>query len=591
MLGNDISPAPGRRRALAVPDRINRRRLLKFLAALPAGLALESRFWQGGRLPALAISEAEPDGQASIGSHVQGTVLDPRHPGPNLLLITVDSLRADHLGAYGYPRPITPYIDRLATDGVLVDRAYTVMPSTNPAHAALLTGAYPGRNGVYVHMVEQLPHDVPTLAENLFEAGYTTAGFFSWHSLEPRFSGLQRGFEVYRGVPVDREAYVEQQHSPTIPPEERAERLVYDLSSLPDEVALSEYVDDLLDGRADITTDVALRWLDRERTLNRPFFLWVHYFDPHYPYSRPHHSHRSAPSATDSEFGGGCEGCPSGEMATIRRIIAELQPDFSPSEIAHLRSQYDQEIAFADEQIGRLLAGLGERGLENNTAVVLTADHGESFGEHGLWLHGSGLYSHEVRVPLLLRYPNHLPGGQVLRGPVSLVDVMPTLLELADLPIPASVQGTSLLPLLAGTELDGQRRIFSVASEPSLAITTDDWRLIHHLTDDRVELYRLSTDSVELENLAPRPPPYEAETPASEVDDADLTIPIASLATDVQAENLRPRLDEGLLQASDPFAYTDVVSDLLAELRAWQATLMPSAWPVEALEQPPLGVE
>jgi arylsulfatase A-like enzyme len=238
-------------------------------------------------------------------------------------------------------------------------------------------------------------------------------------------------------------------------------------------------------------------------------------------------------------------------LPTIRRIIAEWNPAFSPSQVAHLRALYDREIAFTDQQIGRLMAGLRARELDASTAVVVTADHGESFGEHDRWLHGGGLYRNELRVPLLLRYPGRLPAGRVLDGPASLVDVMPTLLQLADVSIPKSVQGASLLPVLAGEEPDGQRRAFAVGSEPALSIATRGWQLIYHPADERVEVYRLATDPQQTDNLAR----------SSEV--------VQDLE---EAEHAKPaELDD---------AYEQVGDELFRELRSWQAqttTFLPTS--------------
>ena len=170
--------------------------------------------------------------------------------------------------------------------------------------------------------------------------------------------------------------------------------------------------------------------------------------------------------------------------------------------MAHLRALYDREIAFTDEQLGRLLTGLRERKLDANTAVVVTADHGESFGEHDLWLHGGGLYRNELRVPLLLRQPGSLPAGRGVGGPARIVDLMPTVLDLANLPIPGSVQGASLLPLISGAEVDGERRAFGVAGDQSACIATREWHLIYRPAEEEIELYRLGTDPGEVENRA-----------------------------------------------------------------------------------------
>src|SRR5438067_10100768 len=216
-----------RSRYLTPRDGRTRRRLLRSLAAVPLGLTLASQ-------PGL--------GAAPLARAAEKTGRGPEHP--NLLLITIDSLRADRLGLYGYAEARTPNLDRFAAEGVRVDAAYTVMPSTNPAHAALLTGTYPARNGVYVHLVDTLDPELPTLAGALQAGGYGTAGIFSWHSFEPPFSGLPRGFDHYRGVAVDLEAYLEQQDEPTLPPEKRPDRLVHDTSSRGDALAPSEHIED-----------------------------------------------------------------------------------------------------------------------------------------------------------------------------------------------------------------------------------------------------------------------------------------------------------------------------------------------------------
>lgn len=408
---------------------------------------------------------------------------------PNVLLITVDTLRADRLGLYGNDSAPTPEMDRLGRQGVAFEMAIVPQPGTNATHATLLTGAYPSRHGVRAHMLDTLDPSVATLPEHLKRFGYATAGIYSWISLEPIYSGLDRGFDSYEDYAVNVPAYLAggPLRALALGYKKATERLA--LPGLFDrQLGAARRVEDSLDGKADVTTDAALRWLERRGP--EPFFLWVHYFDPHYPYSPPE------PFA--SQFDRPCEGCADGSLRTIDLALQGRQ--FSPQEVQRLFGLYDGEVAFTDREIGRLLRALDEQGLAERTLVVLTGDHGESFGEHGLWVHGLSLYQHELRVPLLMRYPPALPAGRIVRGPVSLVDVMPTILELLGLPVPATVEGRSLLPLIRGEEGAGERVVVATVDErdSQLALLRGDWKLIVDTGSGRVELYHLASDPNEL---------------------------------------------------------------------------------------------
>ncbi|HEV7214374.1 MAG TPA: sulfatase, partial [Chloroflexota bacterium] len=280
---------------------------------------------------------------------------------PNVLLVTIDALRADQLGVYGHPFVKTPALDRLATQGARFTSHMVQEPQTDPSHASLFSGMYPSSNGVRVHMVDKLPDSFETLATLYSKAGYATAGLFSWMSLEAQYCNLQRGFGVYQDLtaslatPTPTAAGI-----PAQPPK----------------------------GRADLTTDAAIAQL--RSFARRPFFLWLHYFDCHSPYELPN----PALDGYDPGYTGSIQGNP----ATVDALRAgQLHP--SEPDIIRLMSLYQAELTFLDSQIGRLFQALDDLRLTPNTVVAVTADHGESFAEHGEFVvggdffHPCGLYN------------------------------------------------------------------------------------------------------------------------------------------------------------------------------------------------------
>ncbi len=355
--------------------------------------------------------------------------------GASVVLITLDTTRADHLGPYGADGA-TPTLSALAGDGIVFDRAVATAPVTAPAHASLLTGLYPVRHGVHDNSIHHLPDDIVTLAERLAADGARTAAFVSTVILDHRY-GLDQGFALYnddiRGATTrtDRRMTVERP--------------------------------------ADATTDRALAWLDGLDDRSR-FFLWVHYYDPHIPYSPP------APWA--GRF-----------------------PD----------RPYDGEIAFMDAEIGRLLAH--PRLAVDRTLVVAVGDHGEGLGEHGERTHGLLVYDSTLRVPLIVRIPGG-PAGRRVAAPVSQVDVVPTVVELLGLepdPDVGDLDGVSLVPLIRGVEPATDRPVFSESQVPFFAYGWAKLRAVRRgglklIDAPTPELYDLDHDPGELDNLAPARP-------------------------------------------------------------------------------------
>lgn len=316
---------------------------------------------------------------------------------PNVLLITVDTLRADHLSSYGYHLKTSPRIDQLAAEGVRFDETYTVIPLTGPSHLSLFTSRYPQEHGARINGTALPKHSKwLSLPQILRRFGYSNAAFISSWTLNSRLTRLNRWFDVY---------------------DEKLTRTYQVFNS-------SRYAEDV--------TPVALKWLDKKRS--SPFFLWVHYFDPHSPYH-------------------------------LREEFASPEPSGHPSpamewrdpEIRNRIKKYDSEIGYADHYVGRLLDKLDKLGLRDSTMVVLTSDHGESLGEHGYVGHGRELYDGIVHIPLIIRYPGKIPAGKVIQERVSLLDITPTILDIAlanqntgDQPF--SFAGLSLAPAIRGQE-------------------------------------------------------------------------------------------------------------------------------------------
>lgn len=319
----------------------------------------------------------------------------PPAPVGRILLVTIDTLRADHVGAYGGPVP-TPAIDALARDGVLLLEACTPMPSTGPAHASLFTGLHPWRHRVLDNAVP-VPAELPRLATWMRGAGFSTAAFVSSYIVHERF-GFGRGFEVYAFTPTESYTW---RGRPRDRFWTRGERVV----------------------------DAANDWITAHA--GERFFVWVHLFDPHSPYAPPAGFRVSADEPVSLE---------------AKRVPPGVQ---DTRQLAALIRAYRGEVRYADAQVGRLVERLRVLDLLDETAVVVSSDHGEGLGDHGLLEHGANIHDELVRVPLVLRAPG-LPRGRRLAGSAQLEDLAPTLLSLAGVSVPTDLDGFDLRPWLAG---------------------------------------------------------------------------------------------------------------------------------------------
>ena len=353
----------------------------------------------------------------------------PKH----VLVITIDTLRADHLGSYGYHFARTPRLDQLAREGVRVEHAVSAAPITLPSHTSLFTGLYPPAHGVRDNGSYRVPDEVTTLAEVLQKKGYATQAFVSALVLHHRYN-LDQGFDGY-----DDNLWNEDEPKMFMIRERPARRTV-------------QRVIDWLHA-----------WSAKSQSERKPFFLWVHLFDPHQPHT---------PGAADAAL--------------------SVTP-------------YDAEIASADRQVGRLLDALREQGVLDDTLVVFTADHGESLGEHGEQTHAVFIYESTIHVPMIFRHPATLPPGTVYRGDARGVDLFPTVLSMLGYPIPRN-QGFDLSRALEGKAPPPGKPQYSESllaqlgfgMAPLFGVRDGPWTYIRA---PRPELYDRAVDPGERKNL------------------------------------------------------------------------------------------
>ena len=361
---------------------------------------------------------------------------------PNVVLIVVDTLRADHLSCYGYTAIHTPHIDRLAGDGIRYANTFSQASWTRPSIATILSGLYPSSHGA-IHKADILPDRVDTLAENLQRFGYRTVGFADNANISQAFN-FQQGFDEYHYL------------APSfffLADESAAQLALYSGLRLIRERFLSHWVDvHHYYQPAEVVTGEVTSWLaaGAER---QPFFLFVHYMDAHDPYMV-------------HPFNG--EG--------YARVA---NPNPPPAVAERYRQLYDGGIAYLDEHLGTLFDTLRTRNLYDRSVVILTADHGEEFQEHGGWWHGTTLYDEQIHVPLLVKPPGTSVAGHVIQELATSLDIAPTVLAAAQAPIPAAFQG-HVLPLDDGQPPAHQ----SVFSEEDFegnvlqAVRTTEWKLI-----------------------------------------------------------------------------------------------------------------
>lgn len=427
-----------------------------------------------------------------------GAAAAPPPDQPNVLLVTVDTLRADQLGSYGHPFVKTPALDKFASEGARFTQHLIQEPQTNPSHASMFTGMYPSSSGVRIHMVDKLPPNLDTLASLFQQAGYQTAGLYSWMSFDPQYCGFQRGFQIYEDLTLNKPGILA---NPLVQQAAADYRVAEQYLVVPKAASvatgLNQSVENASKGRADRTTDAAIAQL--RAFGGQPFFMWLHYFDPHYPYEPP----GSYANMYDANYAGRMNA----DIATVDAILAgKLKP--KGADLQRILSLYQGEITYTDSQLARLFAALDSLNLTSRTIVALTGDHGEGFAEHVEfeqdvnYFHPHSLYNDEARVPLLLRYPGRIKAGAVVNAPTQAIDLFPTLLELAGQPVAAQAQGKSVVGLLDGTSNGADRAAYAAMPDYVFtAVATPRWKLIQNNGSGQRRLYDLSNDPGETRDV------------------------------------------------------------------------------------------
>ena len=349
----------------------------------------------------------------------------PEQQPVNILLISIDSLRADHVHSYDYPRETTPTLDRLAQEGTLFENAISESSWTLPTHMTMLTGLPAQTHGVEYFSGSMLSADYSTLAQILRERGYRTYGVFSGPYLHPIF-GFGRGFDSYESA-MGKTVYDEVDFDPAIP---GTDSKVKNMNFMSHRLVTSHLI-----------TEKAIEFLGT--VSDQRFFLFLHYFDVHFDYMAPEELWR--------KFDADYQGTMTGEYFQENEAI---NANMDPRDLDHLVALYDAEILYTDREIGYLIDALDRNGLRENTLIVVTSDHGVEFFEHGDKGHYRTLFDEVIQVPMIVRLPGEVQAGVRISEQVSHLDILPTLLAFAGIEEPGAplngVGGRNLEDTLKG---------------------------------------------------------------------------------------------------------------------------------------------
>ncbi|HPQ14264.1 MAG TPA: sulfatase [Bryobacteraceae bacterium] len=458
---------------------------------------------------------------------------------PNVVIMVMDTVRADHLSLHGYSRRTTPNLEALARDSVVYKNAIAPSDMTLSSHGSLFTGLYAGWHGAHCSPPEAsygrpLSPNVTTLAGILAANGYSTTGVSANVYLRENF-GLQRGFQRFR-IP---------RPVPVLSPES------WYLLRRGMRRTLTHFVDtaqfDRLFARAEDVNQSAFELMNGQVLARGPFFLFLNYMDAHFPYVPP--------APFDTRFPGKIRSLTQDELTEVQEAVVSGHP-MSAEEHAHFISQYDGGIAYVDAHIGQVIQWLKRRGVYNNTMIVVVSDHGEQFGEKNLVLHGNSIYQALLHVPMVIKFPGNKRTG-VVDEPVSLIDVAPTILSALELPVPENMQGIDLLT----SDPANRKQLFS-ESFPCPALHRSDcpqegcraqavfsWPLKYASSSSgRRELFDLAKDSREDHNILGKEPQVAKEL-SLELSRWLKTVPVkAGQQSGIEAETLQQLKSLGYVQ-------------------------------------------
>jgi arylsulfatase A-like enzyme len=430
-----------------------------------------------------------------------GQPVTPEHP--NVVLITIDALRADHLGIYGYDPTISPNIDALAGRGVVFERAIAQGPRTDPSVGSFITSLYPSELVLVQETELSVDKMRVTLAEAFQNAGYRTEAYITNPLLAPE-NGLNQGFDYYAFARPKLLFDLDKLRKRTLvwlvcqryakAPSAQAVCKLFDWGH-------EQLFDPSLIGwqRDEWVTEYTKRFLHRYQ--DGRFFLWLYYVGPHMPYDPPEPFHPLPEEITSRR---------EHDLRYPGSWVQKSRDSVRPIDREAMISLYDGEIAYTDDLIGQVLDELDRMGLMDHTLFILNADHGEEFGEHGNYGHGA-LYEEVLRVPFIISGPGIEAVGERVGTQVSLLDLVPTTCELAGVPIPEEAEGRSLVPFLQREDMEELPAFAEVGRNPNLgyeskSIRYRGYKLIYRIAREEAELYDLRTDPHEQMNLAEQEP-------------------------------------------------------------------------------------
>lgn len=372
---------------------------------------------------------------------------------PNIVLISIDTLRSDHLGCYGYSRDTSPNIDEFSNRAAIFKNAITPRPKTSPSMVSILTSLYPHTHGVRENC-KPLDREIFTLQEILLNENYRTAAFVGNWVLKKSPSGLNQGFEIYDDTMSDREL----------------NRDIYERKA------------------PDINKSV-FKWL--EKNYNKKFFLWIHYQDVHGPYI--------APKKFQNLFKHNSHNLILEDLVPKYQRLPWVKEKFGYVDANLYKDAYDAEIKFCDEHIGNLFKKLNDLEL-TNLIIIITSDHGESLGEHNYYFeHGKFVYDICSKVPLLIYAPNIK--SKYIDQQINIMSIAPTILSMIGYSIPEYFEGESLFSLITGKPFSSDKNIFIERKNDIKAVRTNTWKYIRNFYNDTEELYNLEKDPLEENNV------------------------------------------------------------------------------------------
>ena len=406
---------------------------------------------------------------------------------PNILLISIDSLRSDHLGCYGYAQPTSPFIDELASRGARFENAVSTTSWTLPAHAAMLTGLNDSTHGLVDNGL-RLSDDHLTLAELLQDQGYATAGFFGAPYLHPTF-GLGQGFDFYQSCMSE--------------------------AAEDGKVVRNSARSNLAPSHSDVTgprtREFVKTWAD-SLAKDESWFCFLHLWDVHYDFIPP----EAYINLFDPDYTGSIDG----------RLMsnADINREMSPRDLRHVQALYDAEIRFTDDILRGIFDDLEARDMLANTLVILTADHGEEFFEHGNKGHNKTLFEEVVRVPLIINWPGQIDAGRVIKEQAQIIDFMPTVASAVGFSGALAVQGRDLSPQLAGLTSEPRSALLELLIDQSSqrALRTNDWKLIEPREGTPTYWFDLQQDPGEKRAIGPDVPAATVEGQARANAEAEL---------------------------------------------------------------------